>query len=91
MANFMACYRRSISHYADVECTYAEFERYLVLSCNIGREHEDRAVCWSPRGEGSLGAFRRGRNRNHADREFDFDDPVLSDLLKQQSRRRSHA
>ena len=67
MANVMARYRRGAGDYADVECAYAELERYLVLSCNIGREHEDRAVCWSPRGEGSLGAFPRGRNRNHAD------------------------
>ena len=33
MANFVARYRGSDGHYADVECAYAEFERYLVLSC----------------------------------------------------------
>jgi hypothetical protein len=30
----MARYRGGDGHYADVECAYAEFERYLVLSCN---------------------------------------------------------
>ena len=30
----MARYRRGDGHYADVECSNAEFERYLVLSCN---------------------------------------------------------
>ena len=34
MANFMARYRGGDAHYADVECAYAELERYLVLSCN---------------------------------------------------------
>src|SRR5262249_32809453 len=34
MANYMARYRRSTSHYADVECAYVELERYLVLICN---------------------------------------------------------
>jgi hypothetical protein len=34
MANLMARYCGSDGHYADVECTYAELERYLVLSCN---------------------------------------------------------
>src|SRR6516162_1624104 len=34
MANFVARYRRSDGHYADVECAYAELERHLVLSCN---------------------------------------------------------
>ena len=29
----MARHRGSDGHYADVECAYAEFERYLVLSC----------------------------------------------------------
>jgi len=29
-------------------------------------EHEDRAVCWSPRGEGSHSAFRGGGDDNHA-------------------------
>src|SRR5215472_4614309 len=33
MANFMARYRGSDGHYADVECAYADFERHLVLSC----------------------------------------------------------
>ena len=36
MANFMDRYRRSTSHYANVECAHAEFERYLVLSCTSG-------------------------------------------------------
>jgi hypothetical protein len=27
-------HRRSDGHYADVECAYAELERYLVLSCS---------------------------------------------------------
>ncbi len=31
MANFMARYRGSDGHYADVECAYAELERYVVL------------------------------------------------------------
>ena len=31
MANFMARYRRGAGHYANVECAYAELERYLVL------------------------------------------------------------
>jgi hypothetical protein len=30
----MARYRRGDGHYADVECSNAELERYLVLSCN---------------------------------------------------------
>jgi hypothetical protein len=30
----MARYCGVDRHYADVECPYAEFERYLVLSCN---------------------------------------------------------
>jgi hypothetical protein len=34
MANFMARYRGDDGHYADVECAYAELERYVVLSCN---------------------------------------------------------
>jgi len=37
MANLMARYRRSDGHYADVECAYADLERYLVLSCNDKR------------------------------------------------------
>jgi hypothetical protein len=39
---------------------------------------EDRAVCGSPRGEGSLSAFHRGGDDDYADREFDFDDLLLS-------------
>jgi hypothetical protein len=35
MANSMARYRWCDGHYADVECAYAEFEGYLVLSCNV--------------------------------------------------------
>jgi len=30
----MARYRCGDGRYADVECSYAELERYLVLSCN---------------------------------------------------------
>jgi hypothetical protein len=30
----MANYRERDGHYADVECAYAELERYLVLNCN---------------------------------------------------------
>ena len=33
MANFMARYRGGDGHYTDVECAYAELERYLILSC----------------------------------------------------------
>jgi hypothetical protein len=39
---------------------------------------EDRAVCRSPRSEGSLSAFHRGGDDDYADREFDFDDLLLS-------------
>jgi hypothetical protein len=45
MANFMVRNCGCDGHYADVEFADAELERYLVLSCNIGLEHEDRAVC----------------------------------------------
>ena len=34
MANFVARYRGGDGHYADLECSNAELERYLVLSCN---------------------------------------------------------
>ena len=37
MANSMVRHRGSVGHYADVECAYAELERCLVLSCNVGR------------------------------------------------------
>ena len=57
MGNFMANYRGGDGHYADVECAYAELERYLVLSCKVVT-HEGREVCRSPRSEGSLSAFR---------------------------------
>ena len=30
----MARYRGRDGHYADVECAYAELERYLVLRCH---------------------------------------------------------
>ena len=33
MASLVARYRGGDGHYADVECAYAELERYLVLSC----------------------------------------------------------
>jgi hypothetical protein len=49
--------------------------------------HEDRAVCWSQRSEGSLGAFCCERDGDYTDRVFAFANSVLS-LLKQQSRRR---
>ena len=49
--------------------------------------NEDRAVCRSPRGEGSPSAFCCGRDGDYADRVFAFDDLMLSALLKQQSRR----
>jgi hypothetical protein len=38
---FMARYRRSDGHYADVECAYVELERYLVLSCKAGLRGSD--------------------------------------------------
>ena len=50
--------------------------------------NEDRAVCGSPRGEGSLSAFHCGGDGNYADRELTLADLVLSACLKQQSRRR---
>ena len=51
---------------------------------NSGIGYEDRAVCRSsPRSEGCLSAFRRGCDCNHADREFDFDDFVLTASLAQ--------
>ena len=31
MANVVDRYRRGASHYADVECAHAKFERYVVL------------------------------------------------------------
>jgi hypothetical protein len=34
MANFVVRYRGSTGHYTDVECAYAELERYLVLNLN---------------------------------------------------------
>ena len=67
MANFMARYRRGDGDYVDVECADAELERYLVLSLQHRIEHEDRTIWWSPRGEGSLSAFRGGGDDNHAD------------------------
>ena len=41
----MARYRRGDGDYVDVECAYPKLERYLGLSCNIGRfagHHEAR-------------------------------------------------
>ena len=35
MANFMARYRGGDGHYTDVECTYGELERYLVLIFHV--------------------------------------------------------
>src|SRR6516225_3216117 len=46
------------------------FDNWLRVSRqppNSGIGYEDRAVCWSPRSEGCLSAFHRGRDRNHAD------------------------
>jgi hypothetical protein len=43
MANFVARYRGGNGHYADVECTYAELKRYLVLSSKVVA-HEGREV-----------------------------------------------
>jgi hypothetical protein len=40
--------------------------------------HEDREIYRPPRGEGSLGAFRRWGDDNHADREFPAADLLLS-------------
>jgi hypothetical protein len=56
------------------------------FSSDLG--HEDREVCKSQRGEGSLSAFRRGRDGHYVDRVFAFANSVLTALLKQQSRRR---
>jgi hypothetical protein len=39
MANFVARYRRSDGHYADVECAYDKFERYLVLIAHPHTDH----------------------------------------------------
>jgi hypothetical protein len=36
----------------------------------FGIDYEDRAVCGSPRSEGSPSAFHRGRDRNHVNRMF---------------------
>ena len=83
----MARYRGGDGRYADMECAYAELERYLVLSCKVVA-HEGREVCRSPRSEGSLSAFCSERDGDYADRVFAFADLVLSALLKQQSRRR---
>ena len=74
----MARYRRGDGDYVDVECADAELERYLVLSLQHRIEQDDRAVCCSPRGEGSPRGFCCGRDHNHADCEFDFDNLVLS-------------
>jgi hypothetical protein len=56
----MVRYRRGDGHYADVECAYAQLERYLVLSCN------EYARCWKEKGHpnwGGLSLRRRGNNR----------------------------
>ena len=81
MANFVARYRGGDGHYADLECTYAELKRYLVLSSKVVA-HEGREVCRSPRSEGSLGAFRRRGDRNHADHEFAFANILLRPLAQ---------
>src|SRR5271157_1829737 len=53
MANFMARYRGGDGHYADVECAYAELERYLVLSCN------EQAHYWKEKGRSKLNSSLR--------------------------------
>jgi hypothetical protein len=42
--------------------------------------HENREICRSPRGAGSLSAFRGERDGHYADRVFDFADLVLRPL-----------
>jgi hypothetical protein len=46
----MARYRGGDDHYADLECAYAELERYLVLSCNEQARYafEVFSVRWVP-------------------------------------------
>jgi hypothetical protein len=56
------------------------------FSSDLG--HEDREVCKSQRGEGSLSAFHRGGDRNYADRVFDFVDLVLIALAARKSHKR---
>ena len=77
----MARYRGGDGHYADVECTYAELKRYLVLSSKVVA-HEGREVCRSPRSEGSLSAFCSKRDGYYGDRVFAFANSVLTALLK---------
>jgi hypothetical protein len=67
---------------------YAEPKRYLVLSCKVVA-HEGREVCRSPRSEGSLSAFRRGGDSNHADWEFGFADLVLTVLACKSANRKN--
>jgi len=49
-----------------------------VTAAPLGSSHEDRETYRSPRSERRVSAFRRGGDYNHADRELDLDDPVLS-------------
>jgi hypothetical protein len=70
----MARYRGGDGHYADVECAYAELERYLVLSCKVV---EDGEACRSQRGARSLSAFCGGRDGRYADCVFAFANSVL--------------
>src|SRR5215472_4246168 len=53
-----------------------------------GIDYEDRAICWSPRSEGSPSGFCCGRDGDYADREFDFDNFVLSAFAARKSRKR---
>jgi hypothetical protein len=46
----------------------------------IGRCHEDREICRSPRSEGSLSARCSRRDGHHARREFAFDDLILKQV-----------
>jgi hypothetical protein len=46
MANFMARYRGGDGHYADVECAYAQPERYLVLSCKRIKKKGATKLWW---------------------------------------------
>ena len=47
--------------------------------------HEDRRICRSPRGDGSLSALRSGGDRNYADCQFTFADLLLSHTVASRS------
>src|SRR5215472_7524964 len=59
MANFMARYRCGDGRYADVECSYAELERYLVLSCN------EQSRYWKQKEGHQTGGLKFRENRVH--------------------------